>query len=300
MTMNVLDLDQLRTFVAIAEMGSFTAAADVVHKTQSAVSMQMRRLEERVGRPIFTRDGRQSRLTEDGRRLLEYARRMIRLNDETLAAFIDPGLAGTIRLGIPDDYADRLLPTVLAGFSRINPAIDIYVDCQRTFVIHEMIRNGELDLGIVSHGTVNGMASDVIRREQLYWVGARDHCAHELDPLPLALGPDDCCWRSEAVRALDRMGRRFRVTYTSSAALALSGAVLAGLAVSVLPESALRGNMRILGTREGFPELGYTEIGLIRAETAKHPIHEALANHITTSLGNLTVANSDPLSIAAE
>lgn len=297
--MNVLDLDQLRTFVAIAEMGSFTAAAEIVHKTQSAVSMQMRRLEERVGRPIFTRDGRQSRLTEDGRRLLEYARRMIRLNDETLAAFSDPGLAGTVRLGIPDDYADRLLPTVLAGFSRINPAIDIYVDCQRTYVILDMIRQGTLDLAIVSHEAITGVPSEVIRREQLYWVASRDHCVHELDPIPLALGPEDCCWRLEAVRALDSMGRRFRICYTSGAALALSGAVLAGLAISILPESALRPNMRILGTREGFPTLPYVEIGLVRADHAKNPIHNALAAHIAASLGNLQ--GGDPgLSVAAE
>jgi DNA-binding transcriptional LysR family regulator len=285
--MNVLDLDQLRTFVAIAEIGSFTAAGDVVHKTQSAVSMQMRRLEERVGRPIFTRDGRQSRLTEDGRRLLEYARRMIRLNDETLAAFTDPGLAGTVRLGLPDDYADRLLPTVLAGYSRINPMIEIYVECQPTSVIHAMIREGTLDLGIVTHGDNAERRGQVIRREPLYWVSARDHCTHQLDPLPLALGPDTCCWRSEAVRALDQMGRRFRIAYTSGHALALSGAVLAGLAVSVLPESAIRMNMRILGPREGFSDLSQAEIAIIRADHAKHPIHDALAGHIVTSLGNL-------------
>jgi DNA-binding transcriptional LysR family regulator len=297
--MNVLDLDQLRTFVAIAEMGSFTAAADVVHKTQSAVSMQMRRLEERVGRPIFTRDGRQSRLTEDGRRLLEYARRMIRLNDETLAAFTDPGLAGTVRLGIPDDYADRLLPTVLAGFSRINPSIEIFVDCQRSHVVTTMIQNGELDLGIVTHGIESRNASLPIRREQLFWVGARDHCTHELDPLPLAMGPDDCCWRMQAVRELDRIGRRFRITYTSGAALALTGAVLAGLAVTVLPESALRSSMRILGAREGFPDLSHAEIGLLRADHAKHPIHDALAAHIVASLGNMHPA-SDSFAVAAE
>ncbi len=297
--MNVLDLDQLRTFVAIAEIGSFTAAADVVHKTQSAVSMQMRRLEERVGRPIFMRDGRQSRLTEDGRRLLEYARRMIRLNDETLAAFTDPGLTGTIRLGLPDDYADRLLPTVLAGFSRINPMIEICVDCQPTRTINAMIRDAELDLGIITHGDNHEYRGDVIRREPLYWVSARDHCTHELDPVPLALGPDSCCWRSQAVRALDRVGRRFRIAYSSGHALALSGAVLAGLAVSVLPESAIRMNMRILGPREGFPDLVPAEVALIRADHAKHPIHDALANHITTSLGNLTTTGGG-LGIAAE
>lgn len=296
--MNVLDLDQLRTFVAIAEVGSFTAAADVVHKTQSAVSMQMRRLEERVGTPIFTRDGRQSRLTGDGRRLLEYARRLIRLNDETLAAFEDPGLAGSVRLGIPDDYADRLLPTVLAGFSRINPMIEITVECQRSHKVADMIREGSLDLGIINNGAFHALRGEVIRRERLHWVGSRDHCVHELDPVPLALGPEDCCWRAEVVRALDREGRRFRVAYVSSAALALTGAVLAGLAVSVLPESALKANMRVLGQREGFPDLGCAEIGLLRAEHAKGPIHDVLASHIATSLGNLAAVL--PAAAAAE
>ena len=297
--MNVLDLDQLRTFVAIAEVGSFTAAADVVHKTQSAVSMQMRRLEDRVGKAIFSRDGRQSRLTEDGRRLLEYARRLIRLNDETLAAFEDPGLTGSVRLGIPDDYADRLLPPVLAGFSRINPMIEITVECQRSVTVSDMIRDGRLDLGIINHGYYGSLRGEVIRREPLFWVGSRDHSVHELDPVPLALGPDDCCWRANVVRALDREGRRFRVAYISSAALALSGAVLAGLAVSVLPESALKANMRILGLREGFPELEPAEIGLLRAEHAKSPIHDALAKHIVTSLGNLG-ATDQVMNLAAE
>ena len=125
-----LDLDQLRTFVAIAETGSFTRAGDVVFKTQSAVSMQMRRLEERIGKPIFARDGRASRLTEEGERLLGYARRMVRLADETVAAFDDTELSGSVRLGTPDDYADRFLPEVLARFSRSNPRVEVSVTCE--------------------------------------------------------------------------------------------------------------------------------------------------------------------------
>src|SRR6476659_2130511 len=108
--MHLLDIDQLRTFVAIADTGSFTRAADVVHKTQSAVSMQMKRLEERLGRAIFERDGRASRLTEDGERLLDYARRILRLNMDCLASFAEAELAGRVRLGVPDDYDDRYLP----------------------------------------------------------------------------------------------------------------------------------------------------------------------------------------------
>jgi DNA-binding transcriptional LysR family regulator len=293
--MYVLDLDQLRTFVAIAEMGSFTAAAEVVHKTQSAVSMQMRRLEERVGKPIFVRDGRQSRLTEDGRRLLDYGQRLIRLNDETLMAFADPGIAGKVRLGIPDDYADRLLPTVLAGFSRINPSIEVEVECQPSEIVNQMIRDERLDIGIVTVCQSEAPDAVTIRREPLFWVGSRDHNVHEIDPLPLALGSMTCQWRAEAIRGLDRINRRFRIAYTSQAAAALSGAITAGLAISILPESALRPTMRILGAREGLPPLPPCEIAIVRAEHATNPVHDALCNHIVTSLGNLS-----QMSIAAE
>src|SRR5579862_5633339 len=128
----LIDVDQLRTFIAIVETGSFTRAAEVVHKTQSAVSMQMKRLEERVGRPIFERDGRSSKLTDHGERLLDYARRIVRLNLEALATFAEAELAGRVRLGVPDDYADRYLPEILARFSASNPRVEVTVVCEPT------------------------------------------------------------------------------------------------------------------------------------------------------------------------
>ena len=127
-----LDLDQLQTFITIADTGSFTRAADEVHRTQSAVSMQMRRLEERIGKPLFEKDGRTNRLTEEGERLLSYARRMMHLNRETLAAFDDRALEGTIRIGTPDDYADRFLPEIMARFARSNPRVELTVICEPT------------------------------------------------------------------------------------------------------------------------------------------------------------------------
>src|SRR6266571_803001 len=126
----LIDIDQLRTFIAIAETGSFTKAADLVHKTQSAVSMQMKRLEERLDRPIFARDGRASKLTEDGERLLDYARRIVKLNIEALSAFSDSELSGRVRLGVPDDYADRYLPEIMARFSHSYPAVELSVICE--------------------------------------------------------------------------------------------------------------------------------------------------------------------------
>ena len=147
----LIDVDQLRTFIAIAETGSFTKAAEVVNKTQSAVSMQMKRLEERLERPIFARDGRASKLTEDGQRLLDYARRIVKLNVETLAAFSDAELSGRVRLGVPDDYADRYLPEIMARFSRVYPGVELTVICEPTVDLLERIDANEIDLAIVTN-----------------------------------------------------------------------------------------------------------------------------------------------------
>src|SRR5499427_3662285 len=146
----LLDSDQLKTFIAIVETGSFTRAAEVVHKTQSAVSMQMKRLEERLGRAIFARDGRASKLTEDGERLLDYARRIVKLNVEALAAFSDAELSGRVRLGVPDDYADRYLPEIMARFSRAYPGVELTVSCQTSIELMELIDDNHLDLAIVT------------------------------------------------------------------------------------------------------------------------------------------------------
>src|SRR3954471_166227 len=173
----LLDIDQLRTFIAIADTGSFTRAAEVVNKTQSAVSMQMKRLEERLERPIFARDGRASKLTEDGQRLLDYARRIVKLNVETLAAFSEDALSGRVRLGLPDDYADRYLPEIMARFSHAYPGVELTVMCQPSTDLVELIDSNEIDLAIVTDcGTTR--ASETFRRERLLWVTSNRHSTH--------------------------------------------------------------------------------------------------------------------------
>jgi len=173
-----LDLDQLQTFIAIADAGSFTRAADAVFKTQSAVSMQMRRLEERIGKPLFERDGRINRLTEEGERLLLYARRMMQLNGETIAAFDDTQLEGHVRIGTPDDYADRFLPEIMARFARSNPRVELSVVCEPTVNLDEMIRRGTLDIALVTQCD-DKRRSEVVRTEPLLWVTSANHAVHE-------------------------------------------------------------------------------------------------------------------------
>jgi DNA-binding transcriptional LysR family regulator len=281
-----LDLDQLQTFVAISDTGSFTRAADEVFKTQSAVSMQMRRLEEKIGRPLFEKEGRMNRLTDDGERLLSYARRMIRLNGEAVAAFDDSKLTGHLRIGMPDDYADRFLPEIMARFVRSNPRVELSVICEPTVNLVEQVNRAAIDLALITHVPENGY-SEIVRREPLLWVTSANHAVHEEPVLPLAFGRPTCIWRHKAIEALAQVKREYRVLFTSWSATVISASILSGLAVSVLAECSLRPGMRVLTDSEGFPKLPDVEIGLIRARGRQSPIVDAMAQHVIESLDNL-------------
>ena len=270
-----LDLDQLQTFITISDTGSFTRAADEVHRTQSAVSMQMRRLEERIGKPLFEKDGRTNRLTEEGERLLTYARRMLHLNRETLAAFDDRALEGTIRIGTPDDYADRFLPEIMARFARSNPRVELTVICEPTPGLVEHIKRGNLDL---AHRHPQRRA-----RASRKWCGA-SRCCGSPRPTMRRMSRTSCRWPSagrpasggaSACDVLDRMNRDYRILFTSLSATVITAAVLSGLAISVLPECALRPGMRVLGEADGFGALPDCKIGIMRGHTARPEIVDA-------------------------
>lgn len=283
-----LDLDQLQTFITIADVGSFTKAADEVHRTQSAVSMQMRRLEERIGKPLFEKDGRTNRLTEEGERLLTYARRLLRLNRETLAAFDDASLEGHVRIGTPDDYADRFLPEIMARFARSNPRVELSVSCEPTPNLIDQLKRGHLDIAIITHNADKGR-SEIVRREPLLWVTSANHSIHMEDTLPLAVGRTTCMWRRAACDQLDQMGRDYRILFTSWSATVIIAAVLSGQAVSILPECALRPGMRILSESDGFGTLPDVRIGIVRGHSSQPEIVDALARHISDSLDNISV-----------
>jgi len=170
--MNTFDSDHLKTFTAIAETGSFSGAATRVHKTQSAVSMQMKRLEESVGRSLFIKQGRRNRLTREGDRLLDYATRLVQLNEEAMRAFSAPSLSGLVRLGTPDDYAERFLPPILARFTRSHPGVELEVLCAPSLQLTQNITDNELDLAIITQCDSDPVGQ-VIRSEQLLWVSSR-------------------------------------------------------------------------------------------------------------------------------
>ena len=283
-----LDVDLLKTFLAIADFGSFTRAAEEVNKTQSAVSMQMKRLEDLVACPLFAKDGRNSRFTPDGERLVDYARRMVAMNDEAVSAFTKPELTGAIRFGTPDDYADKFLPEILARFARTHPLVTVDVDCLNSSVLFERVKRSEMDLAVVTFGC-DIITDEPVRREKLVWVTSARHSVHMLDVLPLAVSHAGCDWRSKVVKSLDSAGRKFRVAYSTPNSNAVNAAVMQGLAVGAMPELCVRPSMRVLTEKDGFPALGTFDIGLVRKPGKSNSAIEALARHVTESLSNLKV-----------
>ncbi|WP_061933480.1 LysR substrate-binding domain-containing protein [Aureimonas sp. AU22] len=284
-----LDLDQLRTFVAIVDTGSFTRAAEEVFKTQSAVSMQVRRLEERLGADLFERNGRTVKLTDDGARLLTYARRMLSLSQETLSAFDEDTIEGHVRIGLPDDYAERFLPEIMARFVRSNPRVELQIACETTSSLIEHVEKNHLDVALVCPTKTHAW-SEIVRTEPLHFVTSASHSVHQEPVLPLAIGRQDCAWRQQGIEALRRVGREHRILFTSWSAQIVTSAVLAGLAVSVLPECALRPGMRVLSEGEGFPRLPDAQIALMRGRNAQSSAVTALVQHIRESLQNLPSA----------
>ncbi|MBY3053337.1 LysR substrate-binding domain-containing protein [Rhizobium laguerreae] len=282
-----LDLDQLQTFIAIVDSGSFTKAADRVYKTQSAVSMQMRRLEERIGKQLFIKDGRGNRLTVEGEKLLNYARRIIRLNNEAIAAFDDNRLEGMLRIGTPDDYADRYMPEIIGRFAKTHPNVELYIVCEPSVDLAERMHKGELDIALVTHNPRERM-SDVVRTEPLCWVGSANHPIRDDAPVPLAVGRRDCQWRQLSCSALDAVGREHQILFTSWSCTVVAAAVLAGMAVSVMPESALRTGMKVLSQADGFPALPPVQIGIMKRPGVSLSLMNAITAHITACLDNIT------------
>jgi DNA-binding transcriptional LysR family regulator len=213
----------------------------------------------------------------------------VKLNVEAIAAFSGAVLAGRVRLGLPDDYADRYLPEIMARFSRAYPSVELTVTCEPSVQLVERIDANEIDLAIVTDcGTPR--VAETFRHERLLWVTSNRHATHLEEPLPLALGRPSCGWRRAAIDCLETIGRPHHILYTSANAGAVAAAVLAGLAVSVFPESGLRPGMRVLSPGDGFPELPGCRVGLIRNPHESSALADALADHIISSLDNLSEA----------
>jgi len=279
-----LDLDLLRAFVAVADAKSFTRAGVRLGRTQSTVSLQIKRLEEQLNAALFSRDPRNVVLTGQGEALLAQARRMLRVNDEIIGEMFEHALEGEVRFGAPEDFATTHLPGILGDYARAYPHVSLSVTCDLTLRLMDKMGQGELDLALIKREPVGADVGVPVWREHLVWVGADEDVLPKDAPVPLIAAPAPCVYRKRATAALDAAGRAWRIAYTSPSLAGQHAALRAGLGVTALPTEMIPEDLMIFGSEHGFPPLADAEIALVRASKTLSVAAERLANFILASL----------------
>ena len=281
-----LDIDVLRSFVAISETGSFTRAAEMVFRSPSAISMQIKKLEETIGRSVFDRDSRSITITPDGELLLGYARRMLDLNREAVARFRTPEVEGVVRIGAPDDFAEHTLPDILRRFAEIYPRVSVSVVMDGRDSLLSGLASGRLDAAFINCMPGQELPPDarLVMEEPLVWAGLMGGTAHGRDPLPVAMWDQGCVWHQMAVASLETIGRSFRIAYMSNNTSSQRAAILADLAVAPYPASLIRTPLVNLGKTEGMPDIGAINVAAFLGNSAGEAA-KALVDEVLTCCG---------------
>jgi DNA-binding transcriptional LysR family regulator len=264
----MLDLELLRSFVSVVDAGGFTRAGERVHRTQSTVSQQIKRLEDDVGQPLLNRNGKDVTPTEAGERLLSYARRLLALAEEARDVVARPGSEGAVRLGVPEDFAAYRLAKLLAAFSRSHPGLRLDVRADQSANLKRELERGELDLALFKRaaGEKGGIA---VWPERVHWVTSKSHPRDtRTGSVPLIGFPTGCLYRAGAIHALESAGRNWHMAYTSSNLSGIQAAVAAGMGLSILSEMAIQADHRVLTAKDGFAPIDRTEVALVAAPDA--------------------------------
>ncbi len=268
------DPNHLRAFVAVAVAGSVTGAAARLGRTQSAVSVQLRQLEEGLAARLFVRQARGMRLTEAGERLMPAAQRALAALDDLPAALQVP-LDGRVRVALPDDYATGPIQEVLSAFVRRHPEVELAITCALSTDPRGGISREEVDLAVAASSEVPPDAT-LLAEVPTVWAARDDFRPGEHAVLPVALFDRHCWWRDAAVEALNRAGRAWRVAVTSESSASIKGAVAAGLAVGAIAASSLKPGMRAVAPEEGLPALPVSYLIALRRPGAAAPAVAAL------------------------
>ncbi len=284
--MRNIPTDLMRSFVKAIDGGSFTRAAEMVGRTQSAVSLQIKRLEEVVGVRLFQRDAHNLELTAPGRSFAQYARRILALNDEVLALMQSPDVSGKVRLGTPSEYTDSLLPHLLGRFAQAHPNVMLEVTSDLSKNLLARQQNREFDLVVALHEDGKDRGGKPIHTEPLVWFTSADHFGHTQSPLPLVLAPPPCVYRHRILQQLNREAKACRIAYLSSSHSAVLAAVRAGLGVTAMAQSTVPENVQLLGSDDGLAPLGHLEVRLHRISDAQSgEVIDYLETYIAEQLG---------------
>ena len=284
------DLDVLRSFVAGMELGSFAKAADRLGRSTSAVSAQLKKLEDQAGTPIFRKAGRGLALTDAGETMLAYARRLIDLNDEAAGAIGNVDLEGWIRLGVQEDFGEAMLPDILGRFSRAHPRVKIEARITRNAELKDRITTGHLDLALAWGDGEHSAQAERLAELPMHWIGRVGGTEPQwpnsnTDVLPLVLFEAPCLFRAAATEALDRAGISWRIAFTSPSLAGLWAATTAGLGITLRTGLGLRTGLAPLGADHGLPlPLPAVPLMLLQAEADLAPATARLAEIIRNAV----------------
>ncbi len=294
-----LDLDLLRTFVAVADLNTFAAAAAAVCRTQSAVSQQMQRLEQLVGKELFARHGRNKLLTEHGIQLLGYARKILRFNDEACTSLMYSNIQGVLTIGASDDTSDTILPYLLNQVTSIYPKLAIDVRVKRNPFMMEMLNQGEVDLVVTTSSLMN-FAFQVLRTSPTLWYCSADYIFQPGEAIPLVLLDEPSPYRDMAIDHLNEAGIAWRISYVASTLAAVRAAVKAGLGVTARPVEMMSPELRVMGAAERLPLLPDTEYLLCRNPYSENELALAIFNAMQSSHSPYDMASGQNGSVYME
>ncbi len=290
-----LSFDLLRTFLAVVDTRNFTMAGEQVHLTQSAVSMQIKRLTEAVGRPLFHIQGKNIRLSITGELLVGHARKILQAHKDACAALSRPDLTGRVRLGSPEDYTSLFLPRILAGFADVHPNVQVALTCEPTPRLVSLLNKGELDIAILT--AADGNDGRTVHFEQVVWVASKDGAALKRDPLPLALYNYNCIYRQWAEEMLSQSGRNYCTAFLSPSISGILAAVRSGSAVAPVGRSIVPPDLKVVGEEQGLPELPQAKVTLHRSRQGEAQLVSCLAEQIEAAFSLIPPGGTGALAI---
>lgn len=274
-----LPTDLLRAFVTVIELGGITRAGELLGRSQPAVSLQIKRLEDLVNMPLFLRENRSLTLTDGGEQLFDYARQILSLNDEAVASLIRPKVKGNVHLGIPNEFAASFLPDILRRFAQSHPEVEVQVTCDLSVNLIARLKQHHFDLILALNPKTEprhsrGWMEDVV------WVGVPGSTLQGKDTLPLIVAPEGCVYRSRIIRVLNNSSRPWRIAYTSPNFSGIYAGVLSGLGITAVAKSTVPDGLRILGNAERLPQLPGVEMSLRYEKSKLSPAAERLVEYI--------------------
>lgn len=279
-----LPTDLLRTFITVTDLGGYTRAGEALNRTQPAVSLQMKRLEDLVGEKLLVHDGRTVNLTSAGTLLAGFARQILQLNDEAMARFRPVELAGRLRIGLPTDYAVAYLQNTVTDFVRDNSAVDMEMHCDVSRRLLDDLHADRLDLAVALIDSADARYLVRAWEEQPIWTCAVGADVYATTPVPLVTHPEGCEYRNRMVEALNRACRSWRIAYSGPGIAGLQDAVVSGLGVSALTRKTLLDGMRTLTEEQGFPPMEKIRIGLFYKHPRQSQAGLKLVEHLISGL----------------